>query len=153
MIIISAMSRDRLIGRGDGLPWNVPDEYNQFLRFVAGQTVILGRRSYPIFGKGLTSAHNVVVSRSVTELPGAVVEPTIEEAISVAVSFGKTVFSAGGSTIYAQTIPLADRMFLSFMKGDFEGDAYFPEFDEGEWIVTQREDHAEFEFVIFDRKV
>ena len=53
MIVISAMSQDRIIGKGDGLPWHVPEEYNQFLDIIRGQTVILGRRSYPIFGKGL----------------------------------------------------------------------------------------------------
>ncbi len=151
MIIISAMSRDRLIGKGDGLPWHVPEEYKQFLRFIEGQTVILGRKSYPIFGKSLTSAHNVVVSRSLSELPGAVVVPSIEQAVEVAESFGKTVFSAGGSTIYEQTIPLADAMYLSFMKGDFEGDTYFPEFDESEWVVEKRQDHPKFELVVYRR--
>jgi dihydrofolate reductase len=153
MIIISAMSRDRLIGKGDGLPWHVPEEYNQFLRLIEGQTVILGRRSYPIYGKTLTSAHNVVVSRSVTELPNAVVVPGIGEAVALAESYGKTVFSAGGSTIYEQTIPLADAMYLSHMNGDFQGDAYFPEFDESLWIVEKREDHPGFEFVVYRRAV
>ncbi len=151
MIIISAMSRDRLIGKGDGLPWHVPEEYNQFLRFIEGQTVILGRKSYPIYGKTLTSAHNVVVSRSVTELPNAVVVPGIEEAVALAQSYGKMVFSAGGSTIYEQTVPLADAMYLSHMKGDFEGDAYFPEFDGSLWAVEKREEHPEFEFVVYRR--
>ena len=152
MIVISAMSQDRIIGKGDGLPWHVPEEYNQFLDIIRGQTVILGRRSYPIFGKGLTSDHNVVVSRSVKELPGAVVAHTIEEAIEVATSYGKTVFSAGGSTIYEQTIPLADAMYLSFMKGSFTGDVYFPQFDESEWTVEARTDHPAFEFVRYKRK-
>ncbi len=119
MIIISAMSQDRIIGKGDGLPWSVPEEYNQFLDFIRGQTVVLGRKSYPVFGKSLTSDHNVVVSRSIRELPGAVVVPTIEEAVELATSYGKTVFSAGGSTIYEQTIPLADAMYLSFMKAAY----------------------------------
>ncbi len=153
MIVISDMSQgDRVIGKGDGLPWHVPEEYNQFLDFIRGQTVILGRRSYPIFGKGLTSDHNVVVSRSVKELPGAVVAHTIEEAIEVATSYGKTVFSAGGSTIYEQTIPLADAMYLSFMKGSFTGDAYFPPFNESEWTGESRTDHPAFEFVTYKRK-
>ncbi len=86
-----------------------------------------------------------------SELPGAVVVPSIEQAVEVAESFGKTVFSAGGSTIYEQTIPLADAMYLSYMKGDFQGDAYFPEFDESEWVVEKREDHPKFEFVVYRR--
>ncbi len=151
MIVISAMSQDRIIGKGDGLPWHVPEEYNQFLDIIRGQTVILGRRSYPIFGKGLTSDHNVVVSRSVKELRGAVVVHSIEEAIELATSYGKTVFSAGGSTIYQQTIPLADAMYLSFMKGSFTGDAYFPPFNESEWTIESQTDHPAFEFVRYKK--
>jgi dihydrofolate reductase len=152
VIIIGAMSSDRVIGRGDGMPWDVPEEYAQFLRFVRGQTVIIGRRSYEIFGGGLTSAHTVVVSRSSGELPGAVLAPSVEEAVRVAESFGKTVFSAGGASIYEQTLPLADTMYLSYIKGRFTGDAYFPAFSEREWVVERREDHPRFEFVVYRRR-
>ena len=152
MIIISAMSYDHVIGSGDGMPWKVPEEYQQFLRFVEGQTVIMGRRSYEIFGDDLTSAHNIVVSRSVTAMPGAVVCPGIDEAVATARSYGKTVFSAGGGSIYAQTIPLADTLYLSYIKGHFEGDTYFRDFDEAEWDVVRREDHPAFEFVVYKRR-
>jgi dihydrofolate reductase len=152
VIIIGAMSSDRVIGRGDGMPWDVPEEYAQFLRFVRGQTVIIGRRSYEIFGGGLTSAHTVVVSRSSGELPGAVLAPSVEQAVRVAESFGKTVFSAGGASIYEQTLPLADTMYLSYIKGRFTGDAYFPAFSEREWVVERREDHPRFEFVVYRRR-
>ncbi len=87
-----------------------------------------------------------------TELPGAVVVPSVHRAVEVAESFGTTVFSAGGGTIYAQTIPLADAMYLSVMKGDFEGDAYFPEFDESDWVVERRDEHPAFEFVVYRRR-
>lgn len=152
MIIISAMSYDRVIGRGAGMPWNVPEEYQQFLRFVEGQTVIMGRRSYEIFGDDLTSAHHIVVSRSMKSVPGAVVCAGIEEAVETARSFGKTVFSAGGGSIYAQTILLADTLYLYYIKGDFEGDTYFPDFDEAAWDVVKREDHPAFEFIVYKRR-
>jgi len=152
MIIIGAMTRDRVIGRGDGMPWDVPEEYEHFRRLVAGETIVIGRRSYEIFGKSLTSAHTVVVSRSATELPGAVVVPTIDEALRVADGFGLAVYSAGGASIYEQTIPRADAMYLSYIKGDFTGDAHFPDFDEAQWRVERREDHPRFEFVVYRRK-
>ncbi|MFQ5569878.1 MAG: dihydrofolate reductase [Rhodothermales bacterium] len=152
MIIISAMSADRVIGRGDGMPWHVPEEYRQFLRFIEGQTVLMGRRSYEIFKEDLTSAHNVVVSRSVRELPGAVVCSSLEEAIERAHAFGKTVFIAGGGAVYAQTLALAEAMYLSYIKGEFVGDTYFPAFDETEWNVMKREDHPAFEFVVYRRR-
>ena len=154
MIIVGAMTRDRVIGSGDGMPWDVPDEYAHFLRLVAGQTIILGRRSYEIFGEGLTSAHTVVVSRSpgLALRPNAVAAATIEEAVRTARSFGRTVFSSGGASVYAQTIPLARAMYLSYIKGDFTGDAHFPSFDEREWLVERRDDHPRWEFVVYRRK-
>jgi dihydrofolate reductase len=147
------MSADRIIGSGDGMPWDVPEEYAQFLRFIEGQTVIIGRRSYGIFGKGLTSAHTVVVSRSAGKLPGAVVVTSVEDALRIAESFDRTIFSAGGASIYEQTVPLADTMYLSYIKGHFTGDAYFPAFNEREWIVERREDHPRFEFVVYRRRL
>jgi dihydrofolate reductase len=152
MIIIGAMATNRVIGRGDGMPWDVSEEYAHFLRLIEGHTIIIGRRSYEIFGNGLTSAHNVVVSRSAGDIAGAIVVPSVEDAVRVARSFGGTFFSAGGASIYAQTIPLADTMYLSYIKGHYTGDAYFPEFSEQEWAVEKREDHPRFEFVVYRRQ-
>jgi dihydrofolate reductase len=151
VIIIGAMTRDRVIGSGDGMPWDVPEEYAQFQRFIDGQTVIIGRRSYEIFGDSLTSEHTVVVSRSAAAIRGAVVVPSVEEAARTAASFGRTVFSAGGASIYEQTLPLADAMYLSYIKGDYTGDAYFPRFDERLWRVERRDDHPRFELVVYRR--
>jgi dihydrofolate reductase len=151
MIVIGAMASNRVIGSGDGMPWDVSEEYAHFLRLIEGQTIIIGRRSYEIFGDSLTSAHNVVVSRSAGDIGGAIVVQTIEDALRVANSFGEPFFSAGGASIYAQTIPLADMMYLSYIKGQYTGDAYFPEFSEQEWAVEKREDHPRFEFVVYRR--
>jgi dihydrofolate reductase len=152
MIIIGAMTRDHVIGSGDGMPWDVPEEYAHFLRLVAGQTIVIGRRSYEIFGDGLTSEHNVVVSRSTGDVAGAVVVPSIDEALRVAEGFGRTVFSAGGASIYSQTVPLAEAMYLSYIEGSYEGDAHFPDFDEHDWTVERREGHEGWEFVVYRRR-
>lgn len=151
MIIIGAMATNRVIGSGDGMPWDVPEEYEHFLRCIEGETVIIGRRSYEIFGASLTSAFNVVVSRTAAELPRATVVASVDDAVHVAESFGRTVFSAGGASIYSQTMPFVDAMYLSFIKGAYSGDAYFPEYDEREWVVERREDHERFEFVVLRR--
>lgn len=151
MIIISAMSNDRIIGSGAGMPWSVPEEYQQFLGLIEGQTVIMGRRSYEIFGPDLTSSHNIVVSRSESTQEGVIACGSIDQAVEKAASFGKTVFSAGGATIYQQTLPLADAMYISFIKGNFDGDTYFPNFDVSEWDIAERRDHEGFEFVHYRR--
>jgi dihydrofolate reductase len=152
VILVGAMSRDRVIGRGDGMPWDVPEEYAHFLHAIDGQTVILGRRSFEIFGRGLTSAHTLVVSRSAGSLPGATVVPSVDAAVEAAASLGGTLFSAGGASIYAQTLPLASAMQLSFIEGDFTGDAYFPEWSETEWAEVRRERHARWTFVEYQRR-
>lgn len=152
LILISALSTDHVIGSGDGMPWNVPDEYQQFLDFITGHTVIMGRRSYEIFGPDLTSAHTIVVTRSGQTFPDAITCGSVEEAIERAKSLGKTVFSAGGATIYRQTLPHADAMYLSYIKGDFSGDTYFPKFDASAWTIETREEHPAFTFVVYRRK-
>jgi dihydrofolate reductase len=151
MIIVGAMASNGVIGSGDGMPWDVPEEYQHFQRLIDGQTILIGRRSYEIFRKTLTSAHNIVVSRSAGTLTGALVVPSVEEAMRAAESFGPRYFSAGGATIYAQTIPLAETMYLSYIKGAYAGDTFFPPFDEAEWQVERREDHPRFEFVVYKR--
>ena len=77
---------------------------------------------------------------------------SVDDALRMAETFNETVFSAGGASIYAQTVPLADTMYLSYIKGHFAGDAYFPAFSEQEWTVERREDHPRFEFVVYRRK-
>ena len=82
---------------------------------------------------------------------GATVANSLDTALELAAGYGGRVYCAGGAQIYAQALPRADRMFLSFIKGEFEGDAFFPEFDEAEWNVTERVDHPAFEFVAYTR--
>ena len=140
------------LSEAGGLPWSIPDEYRKFLGFVRGNVVLMGRTSYEIFGPDLTGSKIVVVSRSLSSLEGADVCPDMPAAVERACSYGRTVFSAGGASIYRQTVPLANAMYLSLVKGNFDGDAFFPEFDADEWDVTRTEDHPEFEFRVYVRR-
>lgn len=145
MIIISAMSEDRVIGDGDGMPWDVPAEYQQYLRFVGGHTVIMGRKSYEIFAPDLPDGTTkIVISRS--SIDGATVANSLDKALAIADSIGKTVFVAGGASVYAQAIPLADEMYLSTIKGHFRGATCFPEFDTHDWTIVEEREEAEFIF-------
>lgn len=152
MIIISAMSEDRVIGSGDGMPWNVPAEYQQYLNFVSGNTVIMGRKSYEIFGPDLPAGTTpIVISRSAT-IDGVHVCSSLQEALTVANNLGRTVFVAGGGSIYEQAIPLAQEMYLSTIKGKFEGDAYFPKFEQDDWQILEEREEPEFVFRKYQRK-
>lgn len=151
-IIIAAMSRDGLIGRGEGMPWDVPAEYQQFLSFVNRQTVMMGRRTFQIFGGDLQTSHNLVVSRSIRELAGAEVFADIDQAMERGIALGKTIFVAGGATIYRQMLPQVDQMYLSVIHGDYQGDTFFPDFEASDWHVAARQENELFDFSIYQRK-
>ena len=153
MIIIAAMTGDRVIGSKNALPWHVSEESRQFRRLTTGSTLIWGRKTFEsLGGRTLPRRTHIVVSRTLPETDGIDVCKTLEQAIEKARSYGKKIFIAGGGDIYRQTIPLADWMYLSYIKKDYSGDAYFPEFDESEWEITEREDHPEFVFVAYKRR-
>lgn len=150
VIIISAIGSNNIIGNGDGLPWHIPSEYDQFLGYVKGQTVVMGRRSYEIFKKDMLPERMVVVSRTL-ETDRASVFGSLEEALAYSESFPEDVFICGGQSIYEESIQYADYMFLSFINGKHQGNVYFPRFDEDEWSVERIEGHDEFVFVIYKK--
>jgi dihydrofolate reductase len=151
IIIISAMDKNRLIGQGDSLPWHIPEEYNLFLSYIKEQTVIMGRRSFEIFKKDMLTKRMVVVSSSLSSEKASVF-PTLNEAIDYSKNFPEDIYICGGSSVYKESIALADYMYLSYVKGEYEGTVFFPEFNKDNWTVEQRRDHKEFEFIVYKKK-
>ena len=92
-----------------------------------------------------------MVSRSAPEIAGVTVVDSVNTAVETARGFGKTVYSAGGAQIYAQTLPRAERIYLSVIKGEFDGDAFFPEFDRAEWEQVAHREHPDFDFFDYRR--
>ena len=137
-VIIAAMSKGSVIGSGNGMPWHVPAEYQHFLDSVRGHTMIMGRKSWEIFGGDVATAHNIVVSGS-SEVCGAEVANSLFAAIALAESYGKTIFIAGGASIYQQSLDsgFVDEMHLSTIHGEFTGDTYFPAFDKSDWQIVE----------------
>lgn len=152
-IIIAAMGEDRLIGTGKGLPWHVPTEYQHFLDSVAGHTMIMGRKSWEIFGGDVSSTHNIIISRS-AQCPGAEVAPSVPDALKLAAAAGKTAFIAGGGTIYQQALALnlVDEMHLSVIPGIFNGTIYFPDFCRRDWEIIDQQDRGAYVFYRYCRR-
>ncbi len=141
------MTEDHVIGQGDSMPWSVPEEYAQYLDFVSGQTVIMGRRTHDVFGQDVSPDTTlIVVSRNKQPSNELLTVSSLPAAIELAESKGKTIYIAGGSSIYKQAMPLVDQMYLSTIKGSYSGDAYFPAFDNGDWEVTDQRDEQQFIF-------
>ena len=148
VIIISAIGSNHIIGTGDGLPWYIPSEYDQFLGYIKDQTVIMGRRSYEIFKKDMLPKRMVLVSQTL-KTDRAAVFGSLQEALAYSKSFPEDVYICGGQSIYEESIRYADYMYLSFIKGEHQGNVYFPRFDEDEWTMELNEEHDEFVFVIY----
>ncbi len=138
--IIAAVARNRAIGKDNKLMYWLPNDLKRFKALTTGHTIVMGRKTFESLPKGaLPNRRNVVVSRSVTELPGCDVYASVEEALGSCAP-EEDVYIIGGESIYRQTLPLADRLCLTEIADNPEGaDAFFPEY--AEWKETEREDH------------
>ncbi len=150
--IIVAMDKNRVIGKNNMIPWHISEEVSNFKKLTTGNTVIMGRKTFESIGRPLPNRNNIVISSSMPSTAGLDVCKTIGEGIIAAKSYGKDIFIIGGATVYEQTLPLADKMFISYVKGEYEGDVFFPEFEENEWHVEKKEEYAEFDLLVYVRK-
>ena len=155
-IIIAALTKGRVIGKNNWLPWDIPEELQHFRKTTENGTIIMGRRTYDSIGRPMPKRVNIVVSAHVKQVnnDSVIVCPTVEAAISKAETFGKQIFIIGGAQIFQQALDkkLVDKMYLSYIKKEYDGDTYFPEFDESEWTVESKEPHEQFEIVKYRRK-
>jgi len=160
--IIAALARNRVIGRGGELPWRIAEDLKRFKSLTMGHPVIMGRRTYEsiiaISGKPLPGRDNIVITRTAGySAPGCRVVHTFEEALAAAAGAGDA-FVIGGADIYAIALPRAQQLYLTEIDAEFEGDAFFPEFDRGAWRELSRESHRvqgpsgfRYYFVLYER--
>jgi dihydrofolate reductase len=156
--LIVAAARNRVIGVDGGLPWRIPADMKWFRARTLGHHVVMGRKTWASIGKPLAGRTNLVVSRN-PELvaPGAEVVSSLERAIAIAERAGEDeLFVIGGEALYRESLPRADRIYLTEVDAAPEGDAFFPDIDPGQWRERSREAHAEgdgpaFCFVVVER--
>lgn len=142
--IIAAMAQNRVIGRGDRLPWHIPQDFKWFRTHTEGRSVIMGRKTYESIGRTLPGRRNLVLStRPGFSVPGAENHASLEAALESCAARGeKEVFIIGGEKLYRESLPHSDRIYLTVIHSDFEGDAFFPEIPEGEFNTVFREHHG-----------
>ena len=140
--LIAAVARNRVIGRDNRLPWHLPTDLRRFQRLTRGHTLLMGRRTFEsIGGRPLPGRPLIVVSRG-TGPEGVRMARSVQEGIDLARAAGETeLFVAGGTEIFREALPVADRLYLTRIEEDVPGDAYFPEVDETQWRLVAREDH------------
>lgn len=138
--LVVAVARNGVIGCDNDLPWRLPDDLKHFKAITLGKPVVMGRRTYESIGRPLPGRENRVVSRRPGfEAPGCRVFASLEEALA---GPEPEVMVIGGGQIYAAALPLAQRLYLTEVDAEVDGDARFPEIDPGAWREVSREMHA-----------
>jgi len=133
--IIAAMDRKRGIGADNKLPWRLSADLKRFRELTMDHHIIVGRKTFESIGRPLPGRRMIVVTRDVKyKAEGCDVAHSVEDAINLAREKGESeVFICGGAEIYAQTIEIVDRMYLTFVDAEVAADTFFPEFDERAW--------------------
>lgn len=158
---IAAMSKNRVIGRDNALPWHLPEDFKHFKRTTMGKPVIMGRKTYESLGKPLPGRANIVISRDPDAVQGAVIAvATIDDAITRAKEIAKAdrvdeIFIIGGGQIFETTLPQTQRLYLTIIDQDYEGDSLFPELDMKEWQEKSCQNFTApqaFSIITLDRK-
>lgn len=156
-LIAALGTKTRVIGKNKALPWHIPDDLKRFKALTLGHPVIMGRRTYESIGKPLPGRLNIVVSATPLHAPSdVVVAPSVADALARA-GQEKTdeVFVIGGGQVYAQTIDLADRLYLTLVHDDAAGDVLFPAYDHLPFTEMAREERTDgnlhYTFITYDR--
>lgn len=156
--LIAALARNRAIGLAGRMPWHLPDDLKRFKQLTLGHAIIMGRKTFESIGRPLPGRTNLIVSRQLTTPPaGCEMHSSLEQALASPAASGE-VFVIGGGEIYALTLPMAQRMYLTHINAEFPGDTFFPPFEASQWRETARITHRhagvppfDYAFVNYER--
>jgi dihydrofolate reductase len=137
---VVAIAQNHAIGKDNKLLWHLPNDLKHFKNITSGHTVIMGRKTYDSVGKPLPNRRNIIITRQQIEIPGCEVVNSIDAALALCAD-EEEVFIVGGAEIYKQAMPLTDKIYLTIVHQDFDGDTYFPEIKANIWKETERKDH------------
>lgn len=139
---IAALARNRVIGGGNKMLWHIPEDFKHFKNTTLGKPVIMGRKTYESLGRPLPGRANIVISSNPAAIGGDVFAvATLDDAIARAQAIAQAdgvdeVFIIGGGQIYAEALPRTQRLYLTMIDQDYDGDTFFPAFDMNEWTQT-----------------
>lgn len=159
VILIAALASNRVIGTNNTLPWRLPEDLRHFKALTQGHPVVMGRKTWESLGRPLPGRTNIVISRQQPQLEGAQVFADLGHALEAAAAApgGELIYIIGGAEIFAQALPLAQRLELTEIARDFAGDTWFPEIHPAHWQEVARATHQSEEgytyaFVRYQRR-
>ena len=135
--IIVAMSENRVIGRDGGLPWHLPNDLKRFRALTVGHTIVMGRKTYESIGRPLPERRSIVVTRQPAFHPdGVEIARSFEAALELS-GAEQQLFAVGGASIYRAALGRARRLYLTMVHATIEGDIYFPEYHDTDWVLGE----------------
>lgn len=159
--MIAALAENRVIGNKNTIPWHMPADFKYFKETTLGKTIVMGLNTFnSIGGKPLPNRKHIILTNDLSFVPpeNCVVAHSIEEVVEM----GKDVpelMICGGASVYKQFLPLSQKLYLTYVHANPEGDTFFPEVNMSEWKEIWREDHKaddknkyDYSFVILERK-
>jgi dihydrofolate reductase len=152
--LVAAIARNGVIGADGGIPWHLPDDQRRFKELTIGHVLVMGRVTYESIGRPLPGRTTVVVTRSAgwgAGDDGVLVAPSVPEALALAATVDEEVFVVGGTRVYEEALPFADRLELTWVDAEPEGDAWFPAVDWATWREVTREEHEGWSAVSYAR--
>jgi dihydrofolate reductase len=142
LTLLFARARNGVIGARGGLPWRLPEDLAFFKRTTMGHPIVMGRKTWDSIGRPLPGRRSIVVTRNRDfAAPGAEVVHDLDEALARSAGADE-VFVIGGAELYAAALPRADRLLLTEIDADFDGDTFLPAPDPGRWTEAHREVHG-----------
>ena len=155
-VIIAAVAENMVIGQDGDIPWHFPEDLKHFKEVTMGSPVVMGRGTYeslPEDFKPLPGRTNIVLTSSNPDYKESVkIANSLDEAWQIASEKGEKVYIICGASVYEQTLDSADKMILTEIHEEYEGDTYFPEFDEEKWKEVERNEREELSFVTYQNR-
>ena len=158
--LILAISENQVIGRDGDLPWHLPADLKRFKKLTVGHTLLMGRKTFESIGRPLPKRRSLVLSRdSSYQAPGIEVAPSLRQALELAAGDDE-VFVIGGARVFEESLPMADRLYLTRVHAEVGGDVTMPEFSPDSWQLVSEERHEAdqrhafpFTFQVFERQL
>jgi len=139
--LIAAMASNRVIGINNTLPWHLPADFKHFKAITMGKPILMGRKTYESIGRPLPGRTNIIITHNPSYVAeGCYVVNSIEQALTLTEDDAE-VMVIGGASFYQQTLAIAQRIYLTVIHHDFEGDAHFVKYDESIWREVERDDY------------
>lgn len=155
LALVVAMNDDRVIGKGNALPWHIPEDMKHFRAVTMGHVIVMGRLTHQSIGKALPGRTNVVVTRDPSAVAeGAIARSSLDDALALAWQTDEEPRVVGGARIYAEALPRATTIFLTEVHRAVDGDVLFPAFDRSAFVEIERRrgEASDVEFVTLVRR-